>query len=446
MKKIKIYLIALLAVGFASSCEQVLDQAPQTAVEDKITDASTARAVLNGAYNGLQSANYLGTRYTLLPDLAGGNLRHTGTFGDFAQIAGRTVLADNNAAQVMWIQIYNSIQRANLIIKFVPTITEAGFTDTEKKQIVAEARALRAFHYFNLVRWWGGVPIVTEPTSKADASLNVPRSSVAEVYKQITADLDAALPDLLTNVASTIITEKASRITKNAALAMKCRVALYNKDWSGVNTLADQIIATNKHSLMPKTTDVFGGAGTAESIWELQFETTNSNTLAFFLFSTQLTGRNEMRPSPALTAAYSLADNRRILTTSYDVQLKYFRVSTGTDRPVMFRLAEVLLNKAEALAEQGKDADALVQLNRIRTRAGLTAAPATLVGQALKDEIFLQRRLELALEGHYFFDLVRTARASKEFTGWNDNFSLLPIPDRDIKANPALAGQQNPGY
>jgi starch-binding outer membrane protein, SusD/RagB family len=112
----------------------------------------------------------------------------------------------------------------------------------------------------------------------------------------------------------------------------------------------------------------------------------------------------------------------------------------------MFRLAEVLLNKAEALAEQGKDADALVQLNRIRTRAGLTAAPATLVGQALKDEIFLQRRLELALEGHYFFDLVRTARASKEFTGWNDNFSLLPIPDRDIKANPALAGQQNPGY
>ena len=438
MKKIKIYLFALLSIGLVSSCEQVLDQTPQTSIEDKITDASTARAVLNGAYNGLQSANYLGTRYTLLPDLAGGNLRHTGTFSDFAQIAGRTILADNAAGTAMWIQIYNSIQRANLIIKFVPTITEAGFTDTEKKQIVAEARALRAFHYFNLVRWWGGVPVVTEPTSKADASLNVPRSSVADVYKQITADLDAAFPDLaVTN---------ASRITKNTALAMKCRAALYNKDWAGVNTLADQIIATNRHTLAAKTTDVFNATNTAESIWELQFEATNSNSLAFFMFSTQLGGRNEMRPSPALTAAYALTDNRRILTTSYDVQLKYFRVATGTDRPVMFRLAEVLLNKAEALAEQGKDADALVQLNRIRVRAGLTASPATLVGQALKDEIFLQRRLELALEGHYFFDLVRTARASKEFTGWNDNFSLLPIPDRDIKANPALAGQQNPGY
>jgi starch-binding outer membrane protein, SusD/RagB family len=438
MKKIKIYLFALLSIGLASSCEQVLEQAPQTAVEDKISDASTARAVLNGAYNGLQSANYLGTRYTLLPDLAGGNLRHTGTFSDFAQIAGRTILADNAAGTSMWIQIYNSIQRANLIIKFVPNIVEAGFTDTEKKQIVAEAKALRAFHYFNLVRWWGGVPVVTEPTSKADASLNVPRSSIADVYKQITTDLDAAFPDLaVTN---------ASRITKNTALAMKCRAALYNKDWAGVNTLADQIIATNRHTLAAKTTDVFNAFNTAESIWELQFEATNSNSLAFFMFSTQLGGRNEMRPAPALTAAYALTDNRRILSTSYDVQLKYFRVATGTDRPVMFRLAEVLLNKAEALAEQGKDAEALVQLNRIRVRAGLAASPATLVGQALKDEIFLQRRLELALEGHYFFDLVRTARASKEFTGWNDNFSLLPIPDRDIKANPALAGQQNPGY
>ncbi|MEA5461455.1 RagB/SusD family nutrient uptake outer membrane protein [Arcicella sp. LKC2W] len=439
MKKIKIYLFALLAVGLVSSCEQVLEQTPQTAVEDKITDASTARAVLNGAYNGLQSANYMGTRYTLLPDLAGGNLRHSGTFSDFAAIANRSVLPTDNAGSVMWIQIYNSIQRANLLIKFVPAINEAGFTETEKKQIIAEARALRAFHYFNLVRWWGGVPIVTQPTDKADASLNVPRNTVAEVYKQINDDLDAASPDLLVT--------NAARITKNTALAMKCRAALYNKDWASVNTLADQIVATNRHSLMPKTTDVFnGGQGTAESIWELQFEATNSNTLAFFLFSTQLGGRNEMRPSPSLTALYSLVDNRRILTTSYDVQLKYFRVSTGTDRPVMFRLAEVLLNKAEALAEQNKDADALVLLNRIRTRAGLTASPATLVGQALKDEIFLQRRLELALEGHYFFDLVRTGRAAQALTNWNSNQALLPIPDREMKANPAFAGQQNPGY
>lgn len=438
MKKIKIYLFALLAVGLASSCEQVLEQSPQTAVEDKITDASTARAVLNGAYNGLQSANYLGTRYTLLPDLAGGNLRHTGTFSDFAAIANRTVLPADNAGTVMWIQIYNSIQRANLLIKFVPTITEAGFTDANKKQIVAEARALRAFNYFNLVRWWGGVPIVTQPTDKADASLNVPRNTVAEVYKQITDDLDAAFPDLLVT--------NASRVTKTTTLAMKCRAALYNKDWAGANSLADQIIATNRHSLMAKTTDVFNGTNTTESIWELQFEATNSNSLAFFMFSTQLGGRNEMRPSPNLTAAYNIADNRRILTTSYDVQLKYFRVSTGTDRPVMYRLAEVLLNKAEALAELGRDADALVQLNRIRTRAGLTASPETLTGQALKDEIFLQRRLELALEGHYFFDLVRTGRAATTLTNWNSNQALLPIPDREMKANPAFANQQNPGY
>ena len=163
------------------------------------------------------------------------------------------------------------------------------------------------------------------------------------------------------------------------------------------------------------------------------------------MFSSSLGGRNEVRPSPALTAAYSLTDTRRILTTSYDVQLKYFRIN-GTDFPIVFRYAEVLLNKAEALAETGKDAEALTLVNQIRVRAGLTAAPATLVGQDLKDEVFLQRRLELALEGHYFFDLVRTGRAAKTLTTWNDNQALLPIPDREIKANPAIATQQNPGY
>jgi hypothetical protein len=266
----------------------------------------------------------------------------------------------------------------------------------------------------------------------------VPRNTVAEVYKQINDDLDAAFPDLLVT--------NSSRITKNTALAIKCRAALYNKDWIGTNTIADQIIATNRNNLMPKTTDVFNSFNTSESIWELQFEATNSNSLAFFLFSTQLGGRNEMRPSPNLTAAYALTDNRRILTTSFDVQLKYFRISTGTDRPVMFRVGEIVLNKAEALAEQGRDADALIQLNRIRVRAGLTASPATLTGQALKDEIFLQRRLELAMEGHYFFDLVRTGRAASTLLNWVNNQALLPIPDREMKANPAFVGQQNPGY
>jgi starch-binding outer membrane protein, SusD/RagB family len=98
------------------------------------------------------------------------------------------------------------------------------------------------------------------------------------------------------------------------------------------------------------------------------------------------------------------------------------------------------------LVEQNNLTDALALVNQIRTRAGLAAAPAALgLDQGgLRDEIFKQRRLELALEGHYFFDLVRTGRAATALTGWADTQKLLPIPQREIDANPQL--KQNPGY
>ncbi len=435
MNKYKLLIISAFFLGL-TACEQVLVQDPQSQVTTDIKDPATARAVMNGAYNGLQSADYYGTRYQLLPDLQGGNLRWTGTFGDFSELSNRSIQTNNASVTNMWIRIYNSILRDNIIIKSVPLVQDASFTDAEKKQIVAEAKVMRALHYFNLVRWWGGVPIVTEPTSSTDG-LNLPRNTVAEVYKQIGSDVDAAFPDLLA-------TSK-GRVTKGTALALKCRAALYQKDYATVVSVANQIQVLNQYVLMPTIQSIFTTQNTKESIWELNYETTNSNSLAFFLFSSSLGGRNEVRPSPALTAAYSLTDSRRILTSSYDVQLKYYRIN-GTDFPIVFRYAEVLLNKAEALSEQGNDVDALVLLNQIKVRAGLMASPATLVGSALKDEIFLQRRLELALEGHYFFDLVRTGRASKELTNWNNNQALLPIPDREIKANPTLATQQNPGY
>ncbi|MES2519861.1 MAG: RagB/SusD family nutrient uptake outer membrane protein [Bacteroidota bacterium] len=435
MNKYKILIISAFVLGL-TACEQVLVQEPQSQVTTDIKDAATARAVMNGAYNGLQSADYLGTRYQLLPDLQGGNLRWTGTFGDFSEISNRSILTNNASVTNMWIRIYNTILRDNIVIKSTPNVQDGSFSDTEKKQIVAEARVMRALNYFNLVRWWGGVPIITEPTVSLDG-LNISKNSATEVYKQIYADIDAAFPDLLTS--------NKGRVTKGTALALKCRAALYQKDYSTVVSVANQIQALNQYALVTPFQSIFSVQNTKESIWELNFETTNSNSLAFFLFSSQLGGRNEVRPSPTLTAAYALTDTRRILTTSYDVQLKYYRIN-GTDFPIVFRYAEVLLNKAEALAELGNTAEALTLVNQIRTRAGLTAVATTLAGQELKDEIFLQRRLELALEGHYFFDLVRTGRASKTLTNWNDNQALLPIPDREIKANPALTGQQNPGY
>jgi starch-binding outer membrane protein, SusD/RagB family len=268
MNKYKLLFFSAFVLGL-SACEQVLVQEPQSQVSTKIPDAATARSVMNGAYNGFQSADYLGTRYQLLPDLQGGNLRWTGTFSDFSDILNRSILTNNASVTNMWIQIYNTILRANIVIKSVPNVQDGTFLDAEKNQIVAEARIMRAVSFFNLVRWWGGVPIVTDPT-ESTAGLNVPRNSVAEVYKQINADIDAALPNLLA-------TNK-GRITKGTALALKCRAALYQKDYPTVISVANQIQALNQYALVTPFQSIFATQNTKESIWEVNFETTNSNS------------------------------------------------------------------------------------------------------------------------------------------------------------------------
>jgi hypothetical protein len=118
MNKLKIFIFSTLVLG-STACEQVLDQLPQTAVVSEIKDASTARAALNGAYNGLQSANYIGTRYQLLPDLQSGNLRHTGTFSDFAGNCKPLYSYQQHVGnRYVDANFYTSILRDNFLIKY----------------------------------------------------------------------------------------------------------------------------------------------------------------------------------------------------------------------------------------------------------------------------------------------------------------------------------------
>jgi starch-binding outer membrane protein, SusD/RagB family len=431
-----LFSLGLLAL-MTTSCEKVVDQLPQTAIPSEIKDASSARASLLGAYDALQSGNYYGNRMITLPDLHGGNLRHTGTFPSFAEFSNRAILTNNAEVTGMWSTLYNGILRMNFIISAVPNIDGNGFPD--KDQIVAEAQFLRALNYFTLVKYWGDVPIITAPTTKADESLKVPRNTTADVYKQINADLDAAIAKLPLNSA-------AGRVNKYAAYALKSRAALYNKDWDNVIANADLIINAKKYSLPASYSTVFGTKNSSESIFELQFSNTDQSGIAFFMFSSTLGGRNEVRPSTGLIGAYDAADTRKMLGTSYDVSIKYYRIANQDDNISVFRYAETLLNKAEALVEKGNMTDALPLLNQIRVRAGLAASPASLAldQPAMRDEIFKQRRLELALEGHYFFDLIRTGRAATTLTGWVNTQRLLPIPQREIEANTAL--KQNDGY
>lgn len=443
MKKIISFILFPI---FLIGCDSLLnEQKPQNSVDPSAVfkDAPGARAAIIGAYDAFQSASYYAADFLLLPDVHGGNLTHTGTFPSYAQFMNRSILTDNANVTNMWAIIYSGINRANQIIDKVPKITDPALSQTEKDQIVGEAYFLRAFHYANLVKYWGGVPLKLLPSDSYDASkIIVPRATADQVYTQILSDLGEAITKLPANPSNK------SRASLAAAHALKARVHLYKKEYP--EAINSATLASTGYSLVGNFLDIWVVRNTSEAIWELQFNTVDTNSLSFYLLTSTTGGRNEVRPSANLASAYLSTDARRVLTSSVDSRLRYYRAATDDDNVLLLRLAEVILNRAEALIERntGTDlADAVVFINQIRNRAGIGSYGGVVTQTALRDEVFLQRRLELALEGHYFFDLVRTGRAVTTLSSpvWNDNQALLPIPLREIQASGGVL-TQNPGY
>lgn len=441
-------LLGLLSLG-VGSCSKFLEPLPQDSVTPTqvFVDEPGATAALIGTYGALTSSNYMGVTYPAFADLAADNLAWTGTFSTWSQVKNRSILADNVDITNTWAAIYAVINSANNVIAYVPAI--ASIPDARKAQLIAEAQFIRAVAYFDLVRYWGDVPLVLTPTIGPGGALNVARTPKDQVYDQINLDLTAGesvLPDA-----------NAGRATKWAAKALKSRLALYRGQWQTASDLADQIIASNKFSLLSSYRSVFTTENSAESIWEVQFEATGNKSFeAFYMLPGTNGGRNEASPTgtaSTLPTAYETGDTRKAATisngtfsssgtgaVSSGLQIKYFQPS-GEDNVRYLRYAEVLLNGAEAKANLN-NSGALPLLNQIRTRAGLPASAAT--GTALLDAIAQERRVELALEGHRWFDLIRTSKAQQVLNITDPYHLLFPIPQREIQNNPNM--KQNPGY
>lgn len=431
----------------ASSCD-VLDIEPQTSLpaETAFNNRSAAEAGLIGAYSALQDVDYMGLRYFIFADLTADNLSHTGTYPSFAQIANRQILPDNVELSNIWNAIYEGINRANNLIAQVPNIEDPAFAN--KEEVIAQARFLRAYHYFNLINYWGGspngygqpdglgVPLRTEPTLVVADAAPVARASEAEVIAQVMADLDFAIENLSASAAPGLATQ-------NAAIALKSRVLLYQGNYQEAADLTGQLIGA--YTLPEDYLDIYQVRNTSESIWELQFDAVNSNSIAFFYFPSALGGRNEVSPSLSLNAAHEAGDERKdVNNTTSSYTAKYTRIADGTDHVMLIRYAEVLLNRAEALARLGQTEEAESLLNMVRMRAGLEAYTSTSQDDLIS-QILLDRRIELAHEGHRWFDLRRTGIATTVLGITDDIKTLWPIPQREILNAEGLV-EQNPGY
>ena len=438
----------LLTLGFGlGSCEKILDVKPQNSIDagtGGLTTRQDVEAGLRGCYDALQSANYYGLRYQSFSDLISQNIRHTGTFPTFAQIYQNQILTDNVDVSNVWIAIYDGVNRANYLIDQAGKLSDPAYNSLNA---IAEARTLRAFHYINLLNYWGGsttgfgdagglgVPLrLTATTAVGEQTKPTARATEAAVVAAIRADLDYAV----TNLANT----STSRVTKLTALALRARLELYQKQYADALTFAKQIPST-----------------TGDTMWQLQFSNTDSNQLAFFWFPGSAGGRNEFDPSNELALAHPAGDTRLPInvvtatnaTATYPVGTtrKYYRIATSDDPVNIVRYSEVILTIAEAAARTGDLVTATTQVNLIRVRAGL-APVAGLTQDRLITEVLLQRRLELAHEGHYWFDLRRTNTVQTAIPAYSQTFrNLWPIPQREI-LNSTVAGTpiiaQNPNY
>lgn len=445
------YFAWLAAASLLTACDSPLEVDP-TASIDSETALNTPRGIelgLNGAYRSLQSGNSYALFEMVFPDLYADNLTFTGTFQTHREVSLRNVIATNGDVLAHWGTAYSGINRANNILEAIPAV--AALTAAEAAQYRGEALFLRAINYFNLVRWYGDVPIVLTAAKGVDPATSFPsRDPAASVYTRVVTDLEEAVTLLPTPRLN-------GRANRSAAQALLARVYLERGgagDYANAVARATSVIGSGLYSLNANYRTNWTTKHSPESIFELSFSLNNANSLAFWFYPQPLSGRWGFSPSLNLFNSYEAGDPRRdqsiqisataaACTSNCRYGFKYHRIANGDDNVPILRLAEMYLIRAEANARLNA-ADATVQadINVVRARAG--RAPTAAAGQAaLLDAILQERRVELAFEGHRFFDLRRRGTATTVLSLAATRL-LFPIPQTERDVNKNLL--QNPGY
>lgn len=440
----KIIFITLVSV-IAWSCD-VLDVKPENSIsaEEAFKSKEDINKGILGAYASFQSLRYYGRTFGLFADLAADNLSHPldATANTYAEVNNNNILPENGSVSGIWALAYDGINVANNVIVKVPTI--ADMTEQERNEALAELYFIRALNHFNLLNYFGGVPVKVTPTVGVNG-LDVPRNSAEEVYSQIINDLLFASEYL--PIGGTKI-----RASKFAAKGLLAKVYLYKKDYPQALTLASEVISDGNYTLLPNFEEIFANDQSAESIFEISFSELERNRISEYNFPRSLNGRGEVEPSQGLLDAYETNDERFEASIAFEgvraYAIKYDDLSLGTDNYIILRLADMYLVRAEAEANlPNPDLTAIrSDINEIRVRANLQPTSESSLPQLLRI-IEDERRIEFAFEGQRWFDLVRTDRAIAVLPNVTSiNQTLFPIPLDEIQTNINPGMVQNPGY
>ncbi|EON77817.1 hypothetical protein ADIS_1736 [Lunatimonas lonarensis] len=450
MKNIKLAIVGfLLAAGF-SSCDEFIEKQPidQLSQATFFADEATTRTAIIGAYRSMTTSASYGQAFIVIPEFAAGNMAHISSFPEYVEFQNFNIRIDNPWTLNIWTASYNTINAVNNIIAFAPRI--AGFSNnTALQNLVREARFIRALSYFNLVRSWGDVPLILEPTTQqtTSADLRVSRNAASDVYAAIIADLTQAL-DLPLNASGTA----KGRANGMAARALLAKVQLYAGNFAQAAQLAEEVLANGAYGLVENFATIWTTENSSESLFELQFDQQTPNT---FVTNANPLSRQEFFARGAAEDVFEATDLRRSFTVRRALDVagneqfyvgKYRNFNPPTQNVPILRLGEVYLIHAEARAKADGNvsAGALASLNAIRQRAGISPVANPGSVDAFTREVQLEKRREMMFEFETWFDLTRTGLATEILGVPSQQRFVFPIPQLELDLNRNLV--QNPGY
>jgi len=442
------YIGIILLASTATSCSDFLEQEPANYISDNavINTASSARSALNGAYHDLGSTSYYGGVYFDAGiNLAADNVTWTGSLNYYYDFDTHQYSAENQLLKNAWYSIYATINQANQVIEKTALLED--ISDAERDQIIAEATVIRSLAFFDLARTWGNVTVVKEATKSPTQFDGTKQQSAAAVYQEAVSDI-LSVYDKLSAPSDRV------HVNQSVADALLARIYLYLEDWDKAVTYASRVIGNSYYSLV-EIDDLLGAKQSSESVWELSYSSSFTNSQSSYWRSPNDGGRHEWGPSKEVVALLQdpeVGGARKAFYKDYSTaQVPDYYVGTlyqsasNDDNVVIFRLAEAYLIRAEALTKKSSpDQDAaLADLNVIRQRSNVPVVTASVSQQQLIQLIEDENRVEFAIEPHRWFDLVRTGRA-EAVLGVKAYQTRFPIPYTDIQADNDL--KQNEGY
>lgn len=495
----KIFYISLycvMTIALLSGCRK-LDEVPYSSIfmDQFYKTAADAEAAINGVYNDMAGL-YAGPSALLVPDFSADQVyprpvvgRNTLTLFIFDPEYSVQSSFDRVAESPLniWQRSYAGIEKANWVLDKVPAIV---MTESRRNEILGEAFFLRAFFHWMLAKNFGEIPVKITPSRSVEDAI-VGKSSQAEIYRQIYADLDSAIINLNTYTPAGTVK---GRPSKEAATALYAKAALYNEDWSTALQKARTVLESGKYSLLADVFDIFDvnkeDAARQENIWAFEAERENpgnSSSLLSLYGPPSSAGPAYGKSTfgsifayPAFYHSFDPGDKRKekLMSTSYrnksgvlvaqnkitpitpDAVLvnKYMDANTiGTSTNVnipILRLADVYLIAAEAENRLNGPLEAYKYLNAVHKRATGVDVPGGLSQQMFTDAVLQERSWELFAEGDRWYDLSRTGKFLTIIpAAVNDVYTVrnvqakhkyFPIPQLEINANPKL--EQNPDW